>query len=350
MANFVGSKSLSRLGVPRDGAIAVASSPRLTYLICDTPGGGSSLLAEGLVASGVAGRPGAYFDAKWASHFGLAEDADYMGKVIEAATTANGVCGFTIRWDELDAFRRKLAAVVAQRSDGTVKSAVRSRFGEMRYLWLRRRDRVAHGVACHRASRTGPGGAGAGAVDSSRPLVFDVDAIERMIEHCVELDRQWEEHFREHRLRPLVVAFEDLVASYGETIDGVLTFLGLPAQGARCLPATSHTDKEATAWVARYRAMKASSLSEPAAASGISALATTAAPAAAVRAADNDTGPTHASAVPPTLTYLICTTPRTGSTLLCDALASTGISGRPDEYLAAARSRRETFWMRRFGI
>lgn len=354
MANFLSFKSLSQPGAPRDGAIAVASvsSPRLTYLICDTPGGGSSLLAEGLVASGVAGRPGAYFDAKWASHFGLAEDADYMDKVIEAATTANGVCGFTIRWDELDAFRRTLAAVVAQRSDGTVKSAIRSRFGEMRYLWLRRRDRVAHGVACYRASRSGPGGNGAAAVDSARPPVFDVDAIERMIEHCVELDRQWEEHFREHRLRPLVVAFEDLVASYGETIDGVLTFLGLPAQGARCLPAASHTDKEATAWAARYRAMKASSPapSEPAAASGISAIATAAAPAAAVRAADEDTGRTHESAVPPTLTYLICTTPRTGSTLLCDALASTGISGRPDEYLAAARSRRETFWMRRFGI
>lgn len=30
--------------------------------------------------------------------------------------------------------------------------------------------------------------------------------------------------------------------------------------------------------------------------------------------------------------YIICATPRTGSTLLCDLLASTGVSGKPDSY------------------
>ena len=34
----------------------------------------------------------------------------------------------------------------------------------------------------------------------------------------------------------------------------------------------------------------------------------------------------------PKLSYLICATPRSGSTLLCDALAGTGISGRPEEH------------------
>jgi LPS sulfotransferase NodH len=34
----------------------------------------------------------------------------------------------------------------------------------------------------------------------------------------------------------------------------------------------------------------------------------------------------------PHLSYLICSTPRSGSTLLCEALQSTGIAGRPEEY------------------
>jgi trehalose 2-sulfotransferase len=34
----------------------------------------------------------------------------------------------------------------------------------------------------------------------------------------------------------------------------------------------------------------------------------------------------------PTTSYLICTTPRSGSTFLCEALASTGVAGRPEEY------------------
>lgn len=38
------------------------------------------------------------------------------------------------------------------------------------------------------------------------------------------------------------------------------------------------------------------------------------------------------SGAPPTASYLICTTPRSGSTLLCESLAATGVAGRPDEY------------------
>jgi LPS sulfotransferase NodH len=34
----------------------------------------------------------------------------------------------------------------------------------------------------------------------------------------------------------------------------------------------------------------------------------------------------------PHTSYLICSTPRTGSSLLCDALGGTGVAGRPEEY------------------
>jgi hypothetical protein len=38
------------------------------------------------------------------------------------------------------------------------------------------------------------------------------------------------------------------------------------------------------------------------------------------------------AAMTPRLSYLICATPRSGSTLLCHALDATGISGHPDEH------------------
>lgn len=41
----------------------------------------------------------------------------------------------------------------------------------------------------------------------------------------------------------------------------------------------------------------------------------------------------------PMLSYLVCATPRSGSTLLCQALTQTGVAGQPDEYFEAlARS------------
>src|ERR1700728_2167400 len=39
----------------------------------------------------------------------------------------------------------------------------------------------------------------------------------------------------------------------------------------------------------------------------------------------------------PTRSYLVCATPRSGSTLLCHALDQTGVAGRPEEYFEALR-------------
>jgi LPS sulfotransferase NodH len=54
--------------------------------------------------------------------------------------------------------------------------------------------------------------------------------------------------------------------------------------------------------------------------------------------------------VKPTRSYLVCATPRSGSTLLCEALESTGVAGRPREYFeelketGVPRRPREYFW------
>jgi trehalose 2-sulfotransferase len=41
--------------------------------------------------------------------------------------------------------------------------------------------------------------------------------------------------------------------------------------------------------------------------------------------------------VSPTRSYLVCATPRSGSTLVCQALTQTGVAGRPEEYFEALR-------------
>lgn len=41
--------------------------------------------------------------------------------------------------------------------------------------------------------------------------------------------------------------------------------------------------------------------------------------------------------MPPQRSYLVCATPRSGSTLVCHALEETGVAGRPEEYFEALR-------------
>jgi LPS sulfotransferase NodH len=49
----------------------------------------------------------------------------------------------------------------------------------------------------------------------------------------------------------------------------------------------------------------------------------------------------------PRSSYLLCGTPRTGSTLLCDLLASTGVAGRPESYF---REPDQVTWAARLGV
>jgi LPS sulfotransferase NodH len=42
--------------------------------------------------------------------------------------------------------------------------------------------------------------------------------------------------------------------------------------------------------------------------------------------------------IAPRVAYLVCATPRSGSTLMCEMLARTGVAGRPQEYFEALRA------------
>jgi trehalose 2-sulfotransferase len=63
-----------------------------------------------------------------------------------------------------------------------------------------------------------------------------------------------------------------------------------------------------------------------------------------------DTAAARSEPVTPQRSYLVCATPRSGSTLLCETLEQTGVAGRPREYFEALketgvpRRPREYFW------
>jgi trehalose 2-sulfotransferase len=67
-------------------------------------------------------------------------------------------------------------------------------------------------------------------------------------------------------------------------------------------------------------------------------------------AAEATTATARSEPVAPQRSYLVCATPRSGSTLLCETLEQTGIAGRPREYFEALketgvpRRPREYFW------
>jgi trehalose 2-sulfotransferase len=78
-------------------------------VICTAPRTGSSLLGEALTSTGCAGRASEYFDIHkhneqtWITKFKIAQDKDYLEKVIAAGTTPNGVFGLKLHWHQIPA-------------------------------------------------------------------------------------------------------------------------------------------------------------------------------------------------------------------------------------------------------
>lgn len=65
-----------------------------------------------------------------------------------------------------------------------------------------------------------------------------------------------------------------------------------------------------------------------------------------LRSLSGASGPRFTS-VPAPHSYLLCGTPRTGSTLLCSLLSSTGVAGRPESYFRKPDRRK---WAAHFGV
>lgn len=241
--------------------------PMLSYIICTAPRTGSTLLAEGLKVIG-AGRPAEFFDIHahneqyWVRELGIRDDAEYADKIVEAGTTPNGVFGLKVHWHQLRALQQKLAAahngVAAGNPHASLEALIRGRFGEPRYIWLRRRNKIAQGISYYRAAKTGlwrsyQGNAGQpNALDQT--LTFDFAAIDQHVRVVEEFDRCWELYFRQYRLKALIVVYERFVEGYEPTLRAVIDYLGLPQ---RDVPVAAprlvrQADARSLEWEQRY--------------------------------------------------------------------------------------------------
>ncbi|WP_197517907.1 Stf0 family sulfotransferase [Mycobacterium sp. E796] len=217
-----------------------------SYVIASTPRSGSSFLAAGLVATGVAGRPEEYFAADhiaaYKEDLGLPLDcswAEYLTRVRAFAATENGVWGFKIHWRDVVS----LAQALGFRADpGAVLETL---FPTAVFVNIVRVDRRAQAISLFRAETTGewfrspgpptterPWGLYLGRPTPQRPAV-DLAAVAPTREQITEMERSlgaeqaaWTDYFTTRRPEVLTVRYEELDENYPDEIARVLRFLG----------------------------------------------------------------------------------------------------------------------------
>ncbi|HZN15998.1 MAG TPA: Stf0 family sulfotransferase [Acidimicrobiales bacterium] len=244
----------------------------LAYIVCTSPRAGSTLLCQGLAHTDRAGAPAEFFDHRpdveghWRRRYGIASDIDYVAGLIAATSSANGVFGTKLHWTTLldmhRALRVSLACGSAVRPGGSLNDLLLRRFSIVRYIWLRRRNKVAQGISHFKASRTDtwerPAGQPRDVLSGRQSVDFDL----RSIDHCVKwahiYDDEWAAYFQRRDLSPMQLFYEDLSSAYDKSIRAVLGFLDIPYVDLpdAVPPLERLADETSLEWERCYRALR----------------------------------------------------------------------------------------------
>jgi LPS sulfotransferase NodH len=240
--------------------------PHISYLVCATPRSGSTLLCEALTNTGLAGYPKEYFEAlketglprsprdyfKKTSNPELlalignysrgdtarllltdfASYADYLARVLEEGTTANGVFGAKLMWGYLEDFLFYLHDIPVYK-DLPVAQLFATIFPNVHYIHISRRDKVRQAISLWRAIqswswRQEQDGTAGTASRPPRELVFNYAAIDHLVQRTLVHEEAWAHYFAQNAIQPFSVVYEELEQGYEETALQILHYLKIP--------------------------------------------------------------------------------------------------------------------------
>jgi LPS sulfotransferase NodH len=247
-----------------------------SYLVCATQRSGSTLLCEALKATGVAGRPEEFFEARPGSGvppepldylegiddpyvtgllagappppappYSALGDLDWsahLARSVRDGTTPNGVFGAKVMWNQL----ADIAALSGQDADPL------STVAPTHWVWVRRRDVLRQAVSLWRALQTQTWRE-AGAPQPT--AVYSRAAIAHLAALLADQDAAWGAFFADRGLRPLELVYEDYAGDVHVAVARVLGHLGLqaPAVSETAPPLRRQSDGISDEWAEAYR-------------------------------------------------------------------------------------------------
>jgi trehalose 2-sulfotransferase len=244
-------------------------APVRSYVLCSMPRSGSTLLAEALHSTGVAGTPIEYFDRTNAfallyRRWGCTGIGDYIERMHQLRCTPDKLFGTKLHWFQLEELTAEMARTglveVAAGDERALTLALGAVAPHATYVLVRRRETDRQAVSWFIAESTrrwsslmtGPDGG----VRCRGVPDFDLDAIEQRVRRLEEGGLAWERLVRSMGGQVLTVVYEDLTADYERTVRRVAERIGITL-GAAPLPPPRlrrQADERSEAMVERFRA------------------------------------------------------------------------------------------------
>jgi LPS sulfotransferase NodH len=203
------------------------------YQIAFTVRSGSTLVCEYLTANGL-GQPREYFqyDAFGVMAHGLHQTLgvapdDFQGYIgaLLAQQSRNGVFGCKISWHQKNALLDE-----ATRHDPAIRT-LEDLFPGFRWLYIRRRDKIAQAISVWRAIRSGRWHSTDPVTKLERPP-YDYYPVLAFYQSILTEDWLWQDYFQRQGVPPLVIEYEDLENDPRTTFAAVVRHLRGPGEVA----------------------------------------------------------------------------------------------------------------------
>lgn len=220
--------------------------PNRFIVVASTYRSGSSFLSSMMWQSGSFGAPWEYFnyerDMEYMQIRLQAENVDdYLIKLMKCRTSANGVFAVKAHFHHFEDIlsKSRIAVGLARKS---------------KYLYIDRKDKIQQAVSLAKAIQTNAWSSLATA--RRTPLFYSSDFINACYEELQAQAAGWRRWFETHEVTPLVVTYEDFVASPKEGLRGIAEHLEIAFDESAAV-AVAVPEKQADAlddeWVRRFR-------------------------------------------------------------------------------------------------
>jgi LPS sulfotransferase NodH len=180
-----------------------------------------------------------------------------ISRVLEKQTSPEtGVFGVKFFWDHLERFYQQASKFDGVKDLGlNVREMLEVFFGSPYYVFLRRRDILKQAVSLARAIQSNHFQTIDDVPDTltKRRVRYDANLISQILIRIMSELLLWERFFREFRLAPHRLWYEDLVENREKSMLGVLSYLGEDAKlvpEPRTSRLSSQTNND---WYTRYR-------------------------------------------------------------------------------------------------
>jgi LPS sulfotransferase NodH len=238
-------------------------NPAISYIITSVQRSGTHLLCSILRSTGIAGSPDEHFLSKpgetWEKRWGAPSRIAFVQNVLQQNTAANGVFGTVVMWSYFERMLQMFQEIPAHKNlnGAQLLAAI---FAEPKYIWMRRRNHVEQAVSWAIACQTGVWTQKARQKSQPRAIAnFNFEVIDEWCNRIAAHDEGWANYFRENHIDPLILFYEDVVASHHAAAKRVLEFLDLPFPPDMEIPAApieKQADQTSEEWIRAYLKLK----------------------------------------------------------------------------------------------